>query len=166
MKIAQLIAAFTMFIWLSNSAHATISVPRIEPVVPTASDFIRVRVTTAACDVFTTLGPTDRVLEVSPGLVKMTVRGFSTDDFAQCNNPISNYTYEIGVLPSSTYRFELFRRFELEPTRINLVGTANFTVTGAAAIATQVPALSRLGIAGLCGAMLLAVFGTRRWFAN
>jgi len=137
-------------------ANATISAPVIVPTSATVLDFLRVNVSTAFCDTFTTLGPTDRVLEVSQNVVRMTVLGFSTTDFAQCNNPAFNYTYDIGLLPSGNYRFELYRRFVLDPDRINLVGTANFSVAGVApAVVTPVPAFSTYGIFAFAGLILL-----------
>ena len=163
MKITHFFASVLLLL-LSINANAIISAPTIDPSAPTTADFINLKISTAFCDAFATLSPTDRVLEVSPGLVKMTVLGLSTDDFAQCNYPRLNYVYEIGLLPSGTYRFELYRRIVLDPSRINLVGTANFIVS--TPLVTQVPSLSGLGIAGLCGVMLLAAFATRRQFAN
>ena len=93
----------------------------------------------------------------------MTVVGFTTTDFAQCNFPVSNYTYNIGQLPQGNYRFEIFRRADFDPTRVDLVGTTNFTVAGIApSLVIQVPTISTFGIASLCGLLLMAVFGTRK----
>ncbi len=145
-------------------ARATISAPIIVPIPATTSDFLTVRVSTAVCDIFATIGPTDRVLEVSQNVVKMTVLGATTDDFAQCNYPIRNQIYDIGLLPVGSYRLELYRRIVLDPNRIDLVGTTNFILSGVTTpLATQVPAISALGIISLCGLMLLVVFGTRKW---
>jgi hypothetical protein len=167
MKFTKSVSIIFLVLLSTDIANATISVPTIVPAEATTSDFLRVRVTTAICDIFATLGPTDRVLEVSQNVVRMTVLGASTSDFAQCNYPVSNYTYEIGILPTGVYRFELYRRIVLDPTRVDLVGTANFTVSGLSApLATQVPAFSLFGLIALCGSMLLAVLGMRRYFSS
>jgi len=161
----QKICRFVFSIFMFGScqfAQATISVPIIVPIPATTSDFLTVRVSTAVCDIFATIGPTDRILEVSQNVVKMTVLGATTDDFAQCNYPIRNQIYDIGLLPAGSYRFELYRRIVLDPTRVDLVGTTNFTVSGVTTpLSTQVPAISAFGIVSLCGLLLLAVFRTR-----
>lgn len=145
-------------------AHAAISPPSIEPTAPTTVDFIRTRITTAVCDTFTTLGSTDRELVVTGNVVAVTVRGSSFDDQALCNFPVRTYLYDIGNLALGNYRLALYRRFALDPARVDLVGTTNFTVSGISTpLATQVPATSTFAIASLCGLMLLAVFRTRKW---
>ena len=145
-------------------ARATISAPIIVPSPAITSDFLTVRVTTAVCDIFATLSPNDRQLEIVGNLVRMTVEGTSVDDLAQCNFPTLNYVFNIGNLSAANYRFELYRRISLDPNRIDLVGTTNFTVSGVTTpLATQVPAISALGIISLCGLMLVVVFGTRKW---
>lgn len=145
-------------------AQAKISTPLIEPTSPTTVDFIRTRITTAVCDTFTTLGSMDRELVITGNVVAVTVRGSSFDDLALCNFPVRTYLYDIGNLALGNYRLELYRRFALDPNRIDLVGTTNFTVSGVTTpLATQVPAISALGIISLCGLMLLVVFGTRKW---
>jgi hypothetical protein len=70
-----------------------------------------------------------------------------TNDFAQCKYPASNFTYDIGLLPASAYRLEVYLRYELDPTGLDLVGTTNFTVSGVTTpLATQAPTISAFGI--------------------
>ena len=165
-RITALLLAITITL-VSASANAIISPVTIEPTAPSDTSFVRMTVSTSFCDVFLTLGPTDRTIEINGNVIRVIVNGFFTNDFAQCNNPLGTYTYDIGVLPANHYRLELYRRFSFEPFQVDLERTTNFTVSAAALpLVAQVPAISTFGIASLCGLMLMIVYGTQKWFSS
>jgi len=156
MRILRLVFVASLSFLSCGFANATISAPVIVPANATVLSFVRVNVSTAICDIFATLGPTDRTLEINQNVVRMTVVGVTATDSAQCNFPPSNYTYDIGTLPVGNYRFELYRSILLDPSRVDLVGTANFSVVGLApAVVTPVPAFSTYGIFAFAGLILL-----------
>lgn len=126
--------------------------PTILPAQPTSDSQIQMRIRTGVCDVFTTTGPNDRMVEVIGSRVLVTAQGFSTEDFAQCIFPVGTYTYNIGRLTVGSYTLEVYQRDLFQPQQVRLVGTAPFVVQPGQSV--QIPVIGSPSLALLlllCG---------------
>jgi hypothetical protein len=143
---------FLLCVWCAQ-AQAVWGPLVFVPPIPNETQSVNFTIFVGGCDTF--LSGSDEVVELVGSTIRVTKIGISVDDSAQCIFPFGSGTVRLGRFAPGTYRVEVYRRQQQQPSVVDLVQTGNVTVVAGPNVVIAAPVFSPLGLMALIAAVLL-----------